>query len=449
VGGVDCSDHEVNIKILLNSVVARGDLTAKHRNKLLESMTDSVAELVLENNYRQVQAISLAESEAVHRGEEYRRLIGRMEQRGRIDRKLEFLPSDEELADRRLRKEGLTRPELSVLISYAKSILKQDLSVSSIPDDPYLSRAVEGAFPPKLLEEYAEEVHSHDLRREIIATQIANDLVNRVGVSFIGRLITSTGASTSEVAAAYVTASAIFGLDAQWEAIEKLDFVVGSEVQNAIMRDLIRLTRRASRWLLRNRRNDLVPAEAIEEFHSGVAELEAALPGLVRGKSAELVKRRYQSLIDKNVGAELAQYAAGSHHLYASMGIISAARECEATTMEVAELFFQLGERLDLDWFAGAITDIKVENEWQALARDSYLEDLEWQQRSLAVGALKHVCEKRDADLCIERWMEQESALITRWQDMLVELHATEVPDFAMFAVANRELLDLAQSSRH
>ena len=161
------------------------------------------------------------------------------------------------------------------------------------------------------------------------------------------------------------------------------------------------------------------------------------------------MKRRYQSLIEKNVGVELAQYAAGSHHLYAAMGIISAARECEATTMEVAELFFQLGERLELDWFAGAITDIKVENEWQALARDSYLEDLEWQQRSLAVGALKHVCEQRDPELCIQRWMQQESVLIQRWQDMLVELHATEVPDFAMFAVANRELLDLAQSSLH
>ncbi|MFB3076889.1 MAG: NAD-glutamate dehydrogenase domain-containing protein, partial [Lysobacterales bacterium] len=386
-GGVDCSDHEVNIKILLNSVVARGDLTVKHRNRLLEEMTDSVAELVLENNYRQVHAISLAESEAVRRGGEYRRLINRLERSGRIDRKLEFLPSDEELAERRLRNQGLTRPELSVLISYSKSILKEDLSISSIPDDTYLSRAIEGAFPSRLLEDYAEEIHGHGLRREIIATRIANDLVNRVGVSFIGRLITSTGASTAEVATAYVTACAIFELDAQWQAVEALDFQVDGEVQMHIIQDLVRLTRRASRWLLRNRRHNLDPAAVIAEFQPGVAELESALPGLVTGKSAELVKRRYQSLIDKNVGGELAQYTAGSHHLYAAMGIVSAARETEATTMEVAELFFQLGARLELDWFAGAITDIKVENEWQALARDSYLEDLEWQQRSLAENA--------------------------------------------------------------
>jgi glutamate dehydrogenase len=448
-GGVDCSDHEVNIKILLNAVVARGDLTNKHRKQLLEEMTDSVAELVLENNYRQVQAISLAESEAVRRGDEYRRLINRMVQRGRIDRKLEFLPSDEELLERRLHGQGLTRPELAVLFSYSKSILKQELASSSIPDDSFLSRALEKAFPPRLLQEYGEEVHTHGLRREIIATQIANDLVNRVGVSFIGRLITSTGASVAEVATAYVTASAIFKLDVQWHAIEELDYQVGSEVQMQIFQDLVRLTRRASRWLLRNRRHNLDPAAAIAEFQPGVAELESALPGLVRGKSAELVKRRYQSLVEKNVGADLAQYAAGSHHLYAAMGIIHAARQCEATTMEVAELFFQIGERLELDWFAGAISDIKVESEWQALARDSYLEDLEWQQRSLAVGALKHICEKRDAELCLQRWMAQESALIERWQEMLVELHATEVPDFAMFAVANRELLDLAQSSLH
>ena len=131
------------------------------------------------------------------------------------------------------------------------------------------------------------------------------------------------------------------------------------------------------------------------------------------------------------------------------MGIIMASRSTGATALEVAELFFRIGEGLELDWFAGQIMAAKVENEWQALARDTYLEDLEWQQRSLAVGALKHVCEKRDAELCIDRWLEEQAVLISRWRDMLTELHAAGTPDFAMFAVANRELLDLAQSSLH
>jgi glutamate dehydrogenase len=448
-GGVDCSDHEVNIKILLNAVVARGDLTPKHRNRLLEEMTESISDLVLKNNYLQTQAISLAESESVHRMGEYIRLIGRLEQNGKLDRNLEFLPSEEELVERRSTGVGLTRPELSVLVSYSKAILKEQLSASNVHNDSYLARSIEGAFPTRILQEFAEDIHGHGLRKEIIATQIANDMINRVGVSFVGRLTTSTGATTPEVATAYITARDIFGLPRQWQAIEDLDFEVTSGVQAEIMVDLVRLMRRAGRWLLRNRRHQLDPAQAIAEFQPGVEEMESALPGLISGRAAQSVRERYQDLTNKQVGSELAQFVAGSPYLYAAMGIIEASRHTEATALEVAELFFMLGEKLELDWFASLISSVKIDNEWQALARDTYLEDLEWQQRSLAVGALKHVCEKRDAELCIQRWMKQESVLIERWQSMLTELHATRVPDFAMFAVANRELLDLAQSSLH
>jgi glutamate dehydrogenase len=335
------------------------------------------------------------------------------------------------------------------MVSYSKAILKEQLSASDVHNDSYLARSIEGAFPTRILQEFAEDIHSHGLRKEIIATQIANDMINRVGVSFVGRLATSTGATTPEIATAYITARDIFGLPRQWQAIEDLDFEVTSGVQAEIMVELVRLMRRAGRWLLRNRRHQLDPAQAIAEFQPGVAEMESALPGLISGRAAQWVRERYQDLTNKQVGSELAQFVAGSPYLYAAMGIIEASRHTEATALEVAELFFMLGEKLELDWFASLISSAKIDNEWQALARDTYLEDLEWQQRSLAVGALKHVCEKRDADLCIQRWMKQESILIDRWQLMLTELHATPVPDFAMFAVANRELLDLAQSSLH
>ncbi len=446
-GGVDCSDHEVNIKILLNAVVARGDLTAKHRNQLLEDMTDSVAESVLRNNYHQAQAISLAEAESAKRVTEYSRLMTTLEDAGRLDRELEYLPTQEEMQDRKGQGIGLTRPELSILISYSKGILKEVLMDSELPNDSFLARAAEGAFPSQLLQDYSAEVHSHGLRREIIATQLANELINRVGVNFVDRLVSSTGCTLPEVVAAYATAAEIFQLDTQWQAVEALDHQVDSSVQMEMFIDIVRLARRASRWLLRNRRHSFDPAGLIAEFQPGVAELEAALPGLVQGDSAQRIRQRFQRMADQGVHSELAQYVAGSHYLYTSMSIVAAARDCEASNLEVAELYFTLGEELELHWFAGLITDVKVENEWQALARDSYLEDLEWQQRSLAVGALKHVCEKRDASLCIERWIEQEQILVNRWRSMLIQLHATEQPDFAMFAVANRELLDLAQSS--
>ena len=214
-----------------------------------------------------------------------------------------------------------------------------------------------------------------------------------------------------------------------------------------MMRELIRLIRNACRWLLRNRRNGLDAGTAIAEFKDGVVEIAAVMPTLLCGDSAQAVQERLQQLQDSGVPKQLAQFVAGADHLYSALGIISAAAEHEATNLEVGTLFYRLGETLELDWFARLVTGITVENEWQAQARDTYLEDLQWQQRSLAVGALKHVCEERDTELCLQRWTEQESTLIERWKTMLGELHAAKTPDFAMFAVANRELLDLAQSS--
>ncbi len=445
--GVDCSDHEVNIKILLNAVVDRGDLTEKHRNQLLEQMTDSVAERVLDNNYLQTQAISLAESESARRLGEYGRLISLLETHGRLDRQLEHLPGEEALAERRSKGLGLTRPELSVLVSYSKAILKEQLAAACLQEDDYLAQSARDAFPAALIQQHGEELASHSLRREIVATQIANDMINRVGVSFVGRLMTSTGATATEVSIAYVTARDVYQLPQRWAAIEALDYQVAVSVQIEMMIDLVRLLRRSSRWLLRNRRQALHPAAAVDEFKEPVASLEAALPELLPSTSADWVMQRQQSLCDRGVDEPLARYVAQSHFLAMAPGIVQAAQSADATVLEVAELFFKLGDLLDLDWFAQQISQAKIENEWQALARDTYLEDLEWQQRSLAVGALQHACELRDLDLCLQRWMAQEEVLINRWRSMVANLRASAAPDFAMFAVANRELLDLAQSS--
>ncbi|MEE4660877.1 MAG: NAD-glutamate dehydrogenase [Halieaceae bacterium] len=445
--GVDCSDHEVNIKILLNAVVSRGDMTPKQRNALLESMTATVAELVLDNNYQQTQAISVAERESARRLGEYGRLMSLLESSGRLDRGLEFLPDDEALQARRALGEGLTRPELAVLLSYSKAILKEQLTASDLHDNPHLALAVADAFPPRLSQEFAADLLQHSLRREIIATQIANDMINRCGVSFVGRLMTSTGATAPAVATAYVTARDIYQLPAQWAAIESHDHRISSELQIEMMIDLVRLLRRSSRWLLRNRRQSLEPAQVLQEFQQGVMELQAALPALLPERARTQVENRASTLVEQGVDAGLASYVAKTGALAMVLGIVEASRSTGATVLEVGELFFLLGETLELDWFAEQISSAKIDTEWQAQARDTYLEDLEWQQRSLAVGALQHLCEARDPRLCIERWMAQEDKLIKRWRHMLAELRSVETTDFAMFAVANRELLDLAQSS--
>ncbi|MEQ9465010.1 MAG: NAD-glutamate dehydrogenase, partial [Haliea sp.] len=446
-GGVDCSDHEVNIKILLNAIVHRGDLTGKQRDSLLEEMTDSVARLVLQNNYRQTQAISLAELEATERNGEYRRLISNLESAGKLNRQLEFIPTDQELADRRVQGHGLTRPELAVLVSYSKAILKEELIASDLGIDPHLAAAVTTAFPARLLERYPEDVAEHRLRREIMCTQVANDIVNRVGFNFIPRMRRATGASVADVARAYTSIMKVYRVDELWQQVEALDHQVDAVVQQEMMHCLIRLVRRASRWLLRNRRHELAPTRTIAEFSEGVAQLSEALPRMLRGRAVE----RYQALSERwqEAGVEVGLAAAVAFALHGStaLGIIHASRETEAPLLQVAELYFELGERLELDWFSGQVLASKVDNEWQALARDTYLEDLEWQQRTLAVGALRYLDGTGTLAACLEAWEEQQSVLLSRWQDMLTELHTTDSPDFAMFAVAVRELLDLAQSS--
>jgi glutamate dehydrogenase len=446
-GGVDCSDHEVNIKILLNSVVARGDLTEKHRNALLVEMTDSVADLVLRNNYRQVQAISMAQFQAVQRGGEYQRFIRSFEEAGRLNRELEFLPSDEELLDRKLQGQALTRPELSVLISYSKAVLKEQLIDSDLGNDPFLALAVESAFPQRLVDEYGAEIREHRLHREIMATQLANDIVNRMGMSFIQRQQTATGAAVADVARAYISAMEIYGIRDLWQQIEALDHQVSSAVQLEMMLSVIRLVKRATRWFLRNRRHQLAPTDCIAGFTEGLEQLREAYPTMLRGRAADQFQALYDHFVAEGVDEELAKSVAAADHAYTALGIIQATGEIDAPLIEVAGLYFFMGERLELDWFSALILSSKIENEWQALARDTYLEDLEWQQRTLTIGALRHMCEDLNLLKCINVWEKKEARLVQRWRQMLAELHSSPAPDFAMFAVANRELLDLAQSS--
>ncbi len=446
--GVDCSDHEVNIKILLNAAMTAGDMTEKQRNSLLESMTDSVSELVLENNYRQTQAISLAEREALFRTGEYRRLIQGMEESGRLNRQLEFIPEDEVLMERRGNGKGLTRPELSVLISYTKSQLKEELVSSSVPENAYMAQAVETAFPAKLRQQYPELIHGHRLHREIVATQVANDLVNHMGITFIDRLSQSTGAGTADIAQAYITARDALDMHNLWEQVEALDYKVSAAIQMELMASLMRLVRRSSRWFVRNRRSELDPAAEISLFKAELDAMNKQLPSLVTGELNSEREKYLNHFLDAGVPSGLAEMVANSALLYPCLGVVDAAHSIDAPVSKVAEVYFLLAHELELDWFARQLADLQIENYWQAMARESYRDDLEWQLRALTVGAMRHLCSKGDVPTCIGRWMEQQSTMVERWCNLLNELHSAESKEFAMYSVAIRELLDMAQSSK-
>ncbi|KIH84254.1 NAD-glutamate dehydrogenase [Pseudomonas batumici] len=447
-GGVDCSDHEVNIKILLNEVVQAGDMTEKQRNQLLGSMTDEVGGLVLGNNYKQTQALSLAARRAVDRIAEYKRLMSDLEGRGKLDRAIEFLPSEEQLAERVAAGQGLSRAELSVLISYSKIDLKAALLESKVPDDEYLTRDMETAFPPMLVSKFAEAMRRHRLKREIVSTQIANDLVNHMGITFVQRLKESTGMSPANVAGAYVIVRDIFHLPHWFRQIEALDYKVSAETQLALMDELMRLGRRATRWFLRSRRNEQDAARDVAHFGPHLAALGLKLDELLEGPTREVWQARYQAYVKAGVPELLARMVAGTTHLYTLLPIIEAADVTGHDAAEVAKAYFAVGSALDLTWYSQQISDLRVANNWQAQAREAFRDDVDWQQRAITISVLKLVDAPQDMEARVALWLERNASMAERWRAMLVEIRAASGTDYAMYAVANRELMDLALSGQ-
>jgi glutamate dehydrogenase len=447
--GVDCSDHEVNIKILIDGIVANGDMTGKQRNKLLADMTNAVSELVLANNYKQTQAISVAQSEAFNRSGEFHRIITTLENEGRLDRGLEFIPDDETLLERYTQSKGLSRPELSVLLSYIKVTLKEELANPSLTDDPYMAQAVESAFPEVLRKKFKDQIYDHRLRMEIVATQIANDMVNHMGISFCHRLIETTGSSFIDIAKAYVTTRDIYRMHDYFAEVEALDFKVEASLQFELINRIMRRMRRGTRWFLRNRRGHLSPEAEIEAFAKPVDQLLKAMPEVMFGSPKQKWQADADVLIEQGIPENLAFLAAMPAGMNSGLGMVESARLTGADPLRVAEIYFHLGDCLGLHWFAEQISDAKVENYWQAMARETFMDDIESQARTLAVSLIRLASDGEDVATTIERWMKQHSLLVERWRSMINELQAATGTDFAMYSVALRELLDLAQASQH
>jgi len=443
--GVDCSDHEVNIKILLNQQVLTGQLSLEERNQFLESMTDSVAELVLHNNVRQTQAVSLAQHRSDQQHAEFQRFMAWLENSGKLDRELEFLPTDDQLSERINRNQpSWTRPELAVLVCYSKVMLKEALVDADLLSDTHLAASVNKAFPPALVDAYADAVANHQLRQEIAATQLANDLVDRVGFSFFFRQMESTGASAGDVIRAYAIAMNILGIEVLWQQIEESD--LPAKVQLDLLHILIRLARRTTRWLLRNRRQTLNCAELIEQFTAPIQSVLQHLPELHEIEWINLWSAEKANLTALQVEDQLASRLAASDSMFVSLGVVDTALQLGKPIQQVAELYFKLGEYLSLDWFMAQIVALQPDNRWQDLARESYVDDLEGQRRRLTASLLQYAAENDLASL-LDNWQQQQTALIQRWQSMVKDLRHGPSPDFAMISVALRELLDLVQSS--
>ncbi len=446
--GVDCSDHEVNIKILLNDVVLKGGLTEKQRNRLLASMTDTVAEMVLKNNYYQTQSISLAEKEALTRIGEYRRLIDSLESGGRLNRELEFIPTDEELADRAADGESLTRPELAVLNCYVKSQLKEELAVDEIADNSYLSSWVEKAFPKQLLKKYKTQIHNHILRKEIIATQLANDIVDNMGITFCYRLMESTGENAPAVAMAYVVARDVFQFDNFQEKVEALDYKVPAEDQLALLISMMRRVRRGTRWFLRNRRGQLNPENDVAIFESQVTKAINCTPEFLSESEKQIWDDKCVHFQNLGLSREWASVMAMPGHLFSGLGVAEGAMESKADMPRAVEMHHLLGDKLGLYWFAHAVTNVHVENHWQGMARESFIDDIDKVLRVMSVSLLKLAGKKYQLEEALQLWMQEYPLLVSRWRAIAHELQTNSSTDFAMFSVAMRELIDLMETCR-
>ena len=444
--GVDCSDHEVNIKILLNQIVASGDMTEKQRNQLLASMTDEVAQLVLKDNYLQNKAISLASYLTVQDLNLNIRFLNTLEQKGKINRVLEFLPDDNELLERRAAGMGLTRPELSILFAYSKNILKAKIKKSMLAKDSYLSQYVSYAFPRPLRQRFVNQMKDHYLAKEIMATQLSNRLVSIMGITFIYQMQDEMGVSVSLITRAFVAALKIFKVESLLKEIDTLDYKSDPIVQYQINVEAIRLVRRATRWLLRHRRNDLDIASTIVHFQDHVTEIYIRLPKLLLGADRAAMDEQQRALVSKNVPPELALRIAGTAPLFHALNIVEAATTYHEEVFRVAKIYFMLVDRLDLFWLRRRMNTYPVDDRWSVLARARYKGDLDWIQRELTVRVLLDT-KARSILGKIKEWLTRHEIMIRRWQAILAAMRNADKRDFAILFVAIRELFDLAAST--
>jgi len=434
--GVDTSDHEVNIKILLGLAVDEGKLTQAQRNVLLPTMTDEVAALVLRDNYFQTQALSVGRRLAPTQIDEQARFMRFLEKTGRLHRAIEFLPTDDELAERKARGLGLTTPELAVLLAYSKMWLSDELVASDLPEDPWIGSALQRYFPTALKTEYGDYIPRHPLRREIIATHVLNSMINRVGSTFVHQLAELTGAAAPEVVRAYLLAREVFGSVELWQRIEALDNRVPDSVQSEMIVRWHRLIAQATTWFLRSKRLQEPLEQAAQRLLPAIAFLRTRLEPEAAGST------QAAAWVQAGVPHELAQRVAAADRLFSALDIAQIAEAGHSPLDATSEVHFGIGERLGLEKFRQQIELLPADTHWQSLAKVALADDLADLQRSIALDAVSRHPTGAAADK-LSSWEARNPVAFARAKRLVAELADAASPDLAMLSVALRELRNL------
>ncbi len=438
--GVDCSDHEVNIKILLGEVERAGRLTRAQRNTLLHEMTDEVAALVLRDNYLQTQTLTVTQHVGARYTDRLARYMRQLEQEAGLDRELECLPDQETLLDRTHAGVGFVRPELCVLVSYAKNFLFEELLASELPDEPFFEQELIEYFPTPLRVTYRDWIVKHRLRRELIATIVANDLINRVGVTFLLEIGERVGMPMPQVAQAYVVARELYAMPDLWRRIEELDNVVPASAQATMLMEAGRLLVSTSAWLLRSHGQDLSVSKHVAAYSDGVSALAEQLDTLIGPEEKALLDGRIKSLQKKGVPAEMARAAARLPLLSSACDIVSVSREVNRSVDIVARLYYRVGQSFGFEWLRRMARTLPSDRAWDKQAIASVTDELLSTQRGLVCSMLADGHDDSKMGELIQRWGEARGSLFLRTQHLMAELQATPSPDFAMLAVANQQL---------
>ena len=443
--GVDTSDREVNIKILLGTAEQDGQMTRKQRNKLLAEMTDNVASFVLRNNYLQTQSISMMEARARERLDESARLITNLEKTGLLDRDLEFLPNEAEIDDRRQRKQGLTRPELAVILSYAKIDLYNGLDGSDQALDDFLTTDPQRYFPPVLRRRFLDLIPDHRLSRQILATLIANNIVNRMGPVFLKRVQMDTGADSVTIARAYVVAREVCQAREIWHTIEALDNKIPATIQQEMMFDVSRILRHACYWLIERFGDDLDIVEAVDHLKKGMATIYARSHRIVSGAAKQRQKFATEEYVLDGVPEKLARKMAALLLTRGGLDIVDLANLHKRDDVEIATMYAELSDRLGFIWLNRCIENLEVEGRWQAIARSNLRDELYRIRREIVIVLLSGRGRGTLLEI-FERWMTRKSLGVRKFDAILAEMRLKNDIDFATLSVAAQELRRLSDA---
>ncbi|MFJ6198599.1 NAD-glutamate dehydrogenase [Micromonospora sp. NPDC092111] len=442
--GVDCSDHEVNIKILLNTSVADGALDVPERDELLAQMTDEVAELVLRDNYDQARAVNNSQAQAASLLPVHRRMISELERAGQLDRALEALPTDDELAVRT--ESGLTAPEFAVLLAYVKIVLEREILTEGLADEEWTTDVLVNYFPTPMRERFADRMAQHRLRRDIVTTVLVNEAINRGGISFVFRVVEETAASAADVIRAYVVVREVFGLRELWDAVEALDNRVSPELQTSVYLDTRRLLDRAVRWLVTNRRSPIdVPAE-IARLRDGVAQLLPNLEERFYGSERESLKAHIDAMAGRGLPHGLAELATRLMYSFGLLDVVETAAASGRDVGEVASVYFVLSDRFRVDSLLSKISLLPREDRWQTLARMALRYDLYAALAALTAEVLDSTPDSLPAQERVLQWEQSNATSIHRAHRAMGEFDESRA-DLASLSVLLRQIRTLVRTS--